>query len=235
MTPGLRARASTAPADAVPAAPRRVWLPAGADATSAAAVELHWAPADGAEAAPYLHPWFTEEELAAATLPVVLTLVRGCREWLPHTYVAESVGVPGGLGLYAARPFVGGELVGTMLDGAFLCCARRGSADFLAAVARVPPHRRHFLYTLRLGGRGDCLYDGVGCRLGGPSRANDPKGTGRAANCALYDTGGFNLLPHAEVRPVSARHASQPATVTHQQRRRAELLWHYGPDFTLPA
>jgi len=186
-------------------------------------VELGWQPADGVEFGAFLFPWFTPATLLSATLPVILTLedVRG--QWRPVTLTAESLAVPGQIGLFAARELRGDELIGSMLDGDVLgegTAAKRWQA---ALVAQIAPADRRYLYTLR-SGKVHTLFDGTSSRLGGPTRANDARGTSCNNNSELWDSGAFCVLPHKTVPALTAG-----GSLT--ERRRSEILWDYGPAY----
>lgn len=186
-------------------------------------VECHWQPSDGVDAGAYLSAWFTPAQLATATLPITLTVVDCGGVWEPYTIAAESTAVPGGRGLFAARRFVGGDLVGTMLDGARLGRGSHARGWQAAIVDSLAPGDLGYLYTLRRG-RTTELRDGRSSRSGGPSRANDSAGTGLSSNCQLYDNGSFNVKPFCAVEALAA-------SATWPQRRKSELLWSYGRSF----
>lgn len=200
------------------------WLEyGGEDHGTVRLVECYWRPADGVAAGGFLGAWFAPAQLASATWPIILTVVDCGGVWTPYTIAAESMAVPGGVGLYAARRFAGGELVGTMLDGTLLGRGGDTKAWQTAIVSELEPHRLGYLYLLKRGGVVE-LRDGRHSRPGGPSRANDSANTGLTSNCALYDNGCLNVKPFRCVEALNAR-ASWP------QRRRAELLWTYGDAF----
>lgn len=188
-------------------------------------VECQWSPSDGVAAGAFLSTWFSPAHLAAAALPITLTVVDCGGAWVPFTIAAESTAVPGCMGLFAARRFEGGELVGTMLDGTLLGRGGPSRAWQAPIVASLAPSSLGYLYTLRRGGKTE-LRDGRFSRPGGPSRANDSVNTGLPSNSQLYDNGCFNVMPFRSVEALSA-HASWP------QRRRSELLWSYGASFWL--
>ena len=68
------------------------------------------------------------------------------------------------------------------------------------------------------------MYDGVGCRSGGPKRANDARGTKRHNNCRLYDHGHLCVRPFAEVPALDAKASAA-------RRAKSELLYSYGEGY----
>ena len=186
-------------------------------------VELGWEPADGVEFGEFLLPWFAPAALCRATLPIILTLedVRG--KWRPVTLTAESLTVPGGIGMFAARGLHGDELIGTMLDGNLLGEGTAAKGWRNAIVSAIAPEDRLYLYTLR-DGPVHFLYDGTSGRPGGPTRANDALGTGCLNNCELWDSGAFCVRTHMTVPALIAWGSLA-------ERRKSEILWDYGPEY----
>ena len=144
-------------------------------------------------------------------------------KWRPVTLTAESLAVPGEIGLFAARGLYGSEMLGTMLDGDLLGegTAAKGWQD--AIVAKMAPADRLYLYALR-DGPVHSLFDGSCSRLGGPTRANDARGTGCRNNSELWDSGAFCVLPHDSVPALTAGGSLA-------DRRRSEVLWDYGAGY----
>ena len=112
-----------------------------------------------------------------------------------------------------------------MLDGALLSEGRATAPAYRAAVlaAAGASSVRRFAFELHRGPR-RFLYDGRACRPGGPRCANDPRGTGLRANCALYSDGWLLVLRDSA---VPALRAGLSAT----QQAKAELLWDYGDGY----
>ena len=100
--PRLRVRNPPAPMSDLPFSPSTALFSGEAHA-GGRLVEQGWQPADGVEFGAFLLPWFTPAALRSAKLPIILTMedVRG--KWRPVTLTAESLAVPGEIGLFAAR------------------------------------------------------------------------------------------------------------------------------------
>ena len=220
--PQLRDRNPSAPMGDLPFSPStRIF--SGDDHAGRCLFELGWEPVDGVEFGAFLLPWFTPAALRSATLPIILTLEDKRGKWRPVTLTAESLAVPGEIGLFAARGLRGSEMFESMLDGELLGegTAAKGWQD--AIVAKMAPADRLYLYTLRVGPV-HYLFDGSCSRLGGPTRANDALGTGLRNNCELWDTGAFCVLPHHSVPALTAGGSLA-------ERRKSEVLWDYGASY----
>ena len=222
-----------APLTALPAAP--LCREYNSPAHGGRLVELEWTAAEAAaEAAAALLPepllpWFDPLELDAlpAHLGVILTYLDHQGAWLPATVVTESAVCPGEWGLFAARRLNGSALVGTMCDAAPLGITRPGSAHAAALVAAAGGQHARFLFESPVSGRRVQLYDGAACRPGGPRAANDPRGTGRHANCELWEPYHLYTRPHVTIEPLRPN-------LSPSQRRSRELLWHYGSAYWEP-
>ena len=191
--------------------------------------ELEWSAAEAAHLPEPLIPWFDLMGLGALPkhLGVIVTYLDHQGEWLPATLATESAVCPGEWGLFAARRLTGSELVGTMCDAAPLGVTRPGSAHAAAMVAAAGGPQARFLLESPAGDRHVRLYDGAACRPGGPRVANDPRGTGRHANCLLLEPYHLYTRPHVTIEPL--RPGLSPS-----QRRARELLWHYGAAYWEP-
>jgi len=220
--PQLRVRNPRAPMGDLPFSPS-TRLFSGEDHAGRRLVELGWQPADGLEFGAFLLPWFTPAALCSAKLPIILTLEDTRGKWRPVTLTAESLAVPGEIGLFAARELRGDEMFGSMLDGEQLGegTAAKGWQD--AIVSQLAPADRLYLYTLRVGSV-HYLFDGSCSRLGGPTRANDAVNTGLKNNCELWDSGAFCVLPHHSVPALTAGGSLA-------ERRKSEVLWDYGASY----
>ena len=214
-----------APTSALPACPQPPRLLAGSGYGRDRLVECTWSPADGIAAGAFLAPWLSSGDLdehVRLGTSVVLTLVDEGGRWRASTIACLSAAVPGEVGLYAASDMIGGESAGAMLDGRLVAEGKASSLKYKSAVmdAIASPDVHRYAYALHRGGQ-RALYDGRTCRAGGPRRANDSRGTGRLANCALYRDGWVLVLQN---RSVPALRASSSAA----QRAKSELLWDYG-------
>jgi hypothetical protein len=147
-------------------------------------------------------------------------------EWRPWVCIADSHVLRRlgrrGLGLFAARPFRAGDVVGRY-DGRLVGHFATRRAALEAPQTRRLLRRGHDkLVTLRRGGRaGVALIDGA--HSGPPHIAlcNDPRRTRLRANCALTEAGNLR---------VTAAHV--PAfDLDRADNTRSELRWDYGDAF----
>ena len=203
-TPARRRDASlSAAAGPLPAAPLIRYF-SGAHHCGDQLAECVWLRSMAPARGDFANAWITRDQRARLPphIGVIVTYLRvGPRAWLPQTVATESTLLPGEWGYFSARGHQGGEALGAMLDAA----PRRGPSRFL----------------FRCKGR---VLDGAGCRAGGPKNANDPRGTRLGANALLYSNGVLCVRPFSAVAPLSP-------VLTAAQRRRAEVLWHYGPAY----
>ena len=172
----------------------------------------------------WLLTWLSSDELAAATMNVIVTFEDVNGTWQPLTIACESLLVPGQYGLFAARDFSGGETVGVMRDGA-IGTYRAGSDALRGEIQRLQANDgAHYLYVLPTSkAHTVTLHDGRFSRPGGPRNANDGRDT-LPQNCRFMEDGqllvrGFQDV--ARLRPDASQ----------TRRLRAELLWDYGPDY----
>ena len=198
--PTLRPR-EVAPASgaALPAAPSVAFYQGGAHGGRRLA-ELTWMGWMSVDRGAFADTWVSaaERRRMPAHLGVIVTYIDESGEWHPTTVVTESATQPGQWGYYCAHRFSGGECMGAMLD------------------TSAPDGPSRYLVALRSG-----LRDGATSRPGGPTRANDPRGTGLPANAWCYDHGWLAVKPFGEIAPL------RPDLSPHERRRR-EVLWDYG-------
>ena len=196
----LRPRPIPPPASALPAHAPNLSLLQGPRHGGDRIAELHWPATSAVWRGAFADPWVSADQRASmpSHLGVVVTYAEHAGLWRPQTVVTEAATRPGEWGYYAARRLTDAEPIGAMLD------------------LHTPSGPSNFL--VRLQGR---VQDGAASRLGGPTRANDPRGTGLASNALLHGHGWLSVKPGATIEALSPR--MSPA-----ERRRAEITYSYG-------
>ena len=186
--------------------------------------ECTWFPSDGVDAGQWLLRWLTDDELQDATLPVIVTFFDAGGVWHAWTIACESLLLPGQYGLYAARDFIGAEVVGIMRDG-FLKTYSAQSALRRDIEQLRAADGAHYLYLLPTRRQDTvALHDGRLSRPGGPRNANDARGSVLAANCRFMEDGCLVIRDFASI-------SRRRPDVSRTQRSRSEILWDYGEDY----
>jgi hypothetical protein len=186
--------------------------------------ECHWYPTDGVEAGAFLDCYPTlnadarAKKIAQGSVGAILTLARINGVWTRWTVATDAKAVPNEWGLYPARQFEGGEIVGWMCDGAYVGRCRQGTVGMRRMIADAEDAR--YLYWQH-----GVVYDGRASRAGGPRTSNDGTVMYRN-NCKLMVDGALRLLPNC--KPPSLTICR-----TDSDLRQAELLHHYGKYFTV--
>jgi len=186
--------------------------------------ECTWFPSDGVDAGQWLLRWLTDDELQDTTLPVIVTFFDAGGVWHAWTIACESLLLPGQYGLYAARDFIGAEVVGIMRDG-FLKTYSAQSALRRDIEQLRAADGAHYLYLLPTRRQDTvALHDGRLSRPGGPRNANDARGSVLAANCRFMEDGCLVIRDFASI-------SRRRPDVSRTQRSRSEILWDYGEDY----
>ena len=203
----LRPRPGEAPLSALSAAPV-VRLYEGPKHGGDRVAECEWLATDAVENGAFADRWVSAADRArmaahAPHLGVIVTCFDNRGRWCPQTVLTEAATQPGEWGYFPARRLSDGDPIGAMLD--------------LEAV-KGPSSSR---YLVKLRGR---RYDGAASRPGGPTRANDPIGTGLHANAEFHSQGWLRVKPGSTIEALSPH-------LSPTQRRRAEILWSYGDEY----
>ena len=182
--------------------------------------ECRWQPSEGSDDGRWLDPWISDSQRRAtsADTVVIVTFVDVCGKWRPWTIACESACLPGEMGLFAAAPLDGGQLIGYMRDGAHLGVFSERSRQYQEAVLqRIVESKPSYLYTLKATRNRVSLHDGRTSRPGGPRNANDARGLGVPQNAMFYDNGALHVKPFVTIPRLFP-------TMRTTQRRRAEIL-----------
>jgi hypothetical protein len=186
--------------------------------------ECHWYPEDGVEAGAFLNEYPTLDadararKIARGSVGAILTLVKIDGVWVRWTVATDARAAPGEWGLYPARQFEGGEIIGWMCDGSYVGRCRIGSVGMRRLIKDVDDAR--YLYWQH--GK---VYDGRASRAGGPRTSNDGTAIYKN-NCKLMVDGALRLLPGS--KPPSLTICRTDSDV-----RQAELLHPYGKYFSV--